>query len=83
MNQLGRQVGLNFIYDDTYEQGLAIASYHHEEDEYGNSRMTYGITVKNVRGRGDYVLGLCGAVGDLALENIEAAPGTKLIRDQR
>lgn len=50
---------------------------HATEDE------TYGITVKNIRGRGDYVLGLCGAVGDLALENIEAAPGTKLIRDQR
>lgn len=45
MNQLGRLIGLNFIYDDSYADGLATADYMFREDEYGNSLMMYRITV--------------------------------------
>ncbi len=58
---------------DTHMYG----SRHSTEDE------TYNITVKNVYGRGDYVLALAGAIKDLMLENIKAADGTKLLLDKR
>ncbi len=45
MNQLGRMIGLSFIYDGTYASGLAAADYTYDEDEYGNYRMMYRVTV--------------------------------------
>lgn len=50
---------------------------HATEDE------TYNITVKNVRGSGEYVLSLAGAMKNLAYYGIEAADGAKLLKDDR
>ena len=44
---------------------------------------TYNITVKNVRGGGDYVISLAGEIGNLVLENIEAIGDTELMLDNR
>ena len=50
---------------------------HSTEDE------TYNITVKNVRGAGEYVISLAGAVKNLVMLGIESAEGTKMLLDQR
>lgn len=50
---------------------------HATEDE------TYNITVKNVRGCGEYVLSLAGAMKNLVYSGIEAAGGAKLLKDDR
>ena len=50
---------------------------HATEDE------TYNITVKNVRGCGEYVLSLAGAMGNLVCSGIEAADGTEMMKDDR
>ena len=50
---------------------------HATEDE------TYNITVKNVRGCGEYVLSLAGAMRNLVCSGIEAADGTKMMKDDR
>lgn len=50
---------------------------HATEDE------TYNITVKNVRGSGEYVLSLAGGMKNLAYDGIEAADGAKLLKDDR
>ena len=50
---------------------------HATEDE------TYNITVKNVRGGGDYVLSLAGAMKNLVLFGIEAVNGAKMLLDNR
>ncbi|MBR6740638.1 MAG: hypothetical protein IKM04_06200 [Clostridia bacterium] len=52
-------------------------SRHSTEDE------TYNITVKNVRGCGEYVLSLAGAINNLTLYGIEAAGGAKMLMDDR
>ncbi len=44
---------------------------------------TYNITVKNVRGRGDYAVCLAGMMKNVTLENIEAFDEAKLILDCR
>lgn len=44
---------------------------------------TYNITVRNVRGGGDYVIALAGEIGNLTIENIEAFRGAELMLDQR
>lgn len=50
---------------------------HATEDE------TYNITVKNVCGRGDYVLSLAGAMKNLVYYGIEAKDGAKMLKDDR
>ena len=50
---------------------------HATEDEM------YNITIKNVRGGGDYVLSLAGAMKNLVLYAIEAEEGTKMLLDNR
>lgn len=44
---------------------------------------TYNITIKNVCGKGYYVISLAGAIKDLVLFGIEAADGAKMIKDER
>ena len=44
---------------------------------------TYNITIRNVRGCGDYVLSLAGEIGNLVMYGIEAAEGTKMLKDDR
>ena len=44
---------------------------------------TYNITLKNVRGGGEYVIALAGEIGNLTLEGIEAIGVTPLIKDDR
>ena len=44
-NQLGTQIGLSFIYDDSFGEGNASAQWSYNEDEYGSSRMKYRIEV--------------------------------------
>lgn len=58
---------------DTYLYGKR----HATEDE------TYNITVKNVRGSGDSVVSLAGAIKNLVLFGIEAENGAKLLKDDR
>ena len=50
---------------------------HATEDE------TYNITIRNVRGGGDYVLSLAGAIGNLTMYGIEAMNGAKMLLDNR
>ena len=50
---------------------------HATEDE------TYNITVKNVCGRGDYVLALAGAMKNLVYFGIKAEDGAKMLLDDR
>ena len=50
---------------------------HATEDE------TYNVTVKNVCGRGEYVLSLAGAMKNLVLFGIEAENGAKMLKDSR
>lgn len=52
-------------------------SRHSTKDE------TYNITIKNVCGKGYYVISLAGAIKDLVLFGIEAADGAKMIKDER
>ena len=50
---------------------------HATEDE------TYNVTIRNVRGGGEYVLSLAGAIGNLNMYGIEAVYGTKMLLDNR
>ena len=50
---------------------------HSTEDE------TYNLTVKNVRGSGEAVLALAGAIKNLVFENLEAENGAMPLLDQR
>ena len=52
-------------------------SRHSTEEE------TYNITIRNVRGGGDYVLVLAGAIRNLVTENITAIGDTPILRDRR
>lgn len=44
---------------------------------------TYNITIKNVKGAGDYALCLVGAIDNLVMSDVEAAEGTPLLLDLR
>jgi len=56
---------------------LLYGARHSTEDE------TYNITVKNVCGRGKYVLSLAGAMKNLVYFGIEAMDGAKMLKDAR
>ena len=62
---------------------VRIGDRHMYGTRHATEEETYNITVRNVRGRGDYVLSLAGAVGNLVTENIEAEDGTGLLLDRR
>lgn len=62
---------------------VRIGDRHMYGKRHANEAETYNITVKNVYGRGDYVLAVKGAAKNLVTENLEAAPGTGLILDLR
>ena len=44
---------------------------------------TYNIAIKNVRGRGGYVISLIGAVDNLVMYGIESFDGAKMLQDER
>ena len=44
---------------------------------------TYNISVRNVRGAGDYVISLAGAMSNFSMYGIESAYGTKMLLDNR
>lgn len=50
---------------------------HATEDE------TYNITIKNIRGAGEYVVSLAGAMKNLTMYGIEAVDGAKMLLDLR
>ena len=52
-------------------------SHHSTEEE------TYNIPIRNVRGGGDYVLVLAGAIKNLVTENIIAIGEAPILRDRR
>ena len=44
---------------------------------------TYNIAIRNVRGAGDYVISLAGAMGNLSMYGIESSHGAKMLLDNR
>lgn len=62
---------------------VRIGDRHLYGGRHSTADETYNITVRNVRGRGWYVLSLAGAVGNLVTENLTAEDGTGLILDRR
>ena len=62
---------------------VRIGDTHLYGTRHATEEETYNITVKNVRGGGDYVLSLAGAMKNLVLFGIEAMGNTKMIKDNR
>ncbi len=62
---------------------VRIGDRHMYGSRHSTGEETYNITVRDVRGRGDCVLSLAGAVSGLVTENIEAEDGAKLLLDRR
>lgn len=50
---------------------------------YSTSNQTYNITIKNVRSRGLYAIGLAGAMSNIVLEGIEGFDGAERLLDDR
>jgi len=52
-------------------------------DRHSTAEETYNISIKNIFGRGQSVLHLAGAIGNLTIENAKAGDGTPLAEDFR
>ena len=52
-------------------------------ERHATSDETYNITVRNVRGRGQAVISLAGAMTNLVMYGIESVEGARLIKDER
>lgn len=64
--------------------GIHINTNHMYADELATAEEMHHITVRNVRSRADYAVGIAGnPVGDLVLENIVAFDGGGYIEDTR
>ena len=50
---------------------------------HATSDETYNISVRNVRGAGDYVISLAGAMSNFSMYGIESAYGAKMLLDNR
>ena len=50
---------------------------------HATEKESYNITVRNVRGGGEYVVALAGAIGNLTLENVSAIGDTEVLLDKR
>lgn len=62
---------------------LRVGDKHLYGTRHSTPEETRNITIRNVRGGGDYVLVLAGAVEALITENITAAGGTTVLWDRR
>lgn len=68
------------------DQGLyavRIGDPHLYGDRHSTKEETYNITIRNVRGRGRYALGLAGEIDRLTYENIQPFDSTQLLEDRR
>ena len=94
LNQGGiklHDIYIDGVYDTSFDSphldrgiyAVRIGDTHLYGSRHATSDETYNITVKNVKGRGLYVLSLAGEIGNLLLSDIEALGGAKLILDQR
>lgn len=62
---------------------VRIGDTHMYGQRHSTADETYNITVRNVRGAGEYAVCLAGQIRDLVLYGIECAQGTKMLRDDR
>ncbi len=62
---------------------VRIGDTHLYGTRHATAEETYNITVRNVRGGGQYVVALAGDMKDVTVEGIEALEGTKLLLDER
>jgi hypothetical protein len=62
---------------------VRIGDTHLYGSRHATADETYNITVKNVCGRGLYVISLAGEIKNLVLYGIEAMGDTKMIEDKR
>lgn len=62
---------------------VRIGDNHMYGDRHATCEETYNITVRNIRGGGQYVLSLAGAMKNLTLYGIESLGGTKMLLDER
>ena len=62
---------------------VRIGDLHLYGERHSTKEETYNITIRNVRGGGEYVLALAGEIGALVIHGIEAINGTKMLLDKR
>jgi hypothetical protein len=62
---------------------VRIGDNHLYGIRHSTAEETYNITLRSIYGRGNYVISLAGVIAELTIEDIKAAPGTELLRDER
>jgi len=70
-------------YMDKGYYAVRVGDNHMYGTRHSSADETYNITIKNVRGGGDYVVSLAGSVTNLVMYGIEAMNGAKMLRDDR
>lgn len=73
----------NSPYMDRGVYGVRIGDTRMYGKRHATADETYNITVRNVRSRAEYALGLAGDMKDLVVEGIECFDGAVPLRDQR
>ena len=79
------------VYDMTKESvhtdkglyAVRVGDTHLYGTRHATKDETYNITIRNIRGGGDYVIALAGDMKNIAIYGIEAVDGAKMIYDKR